>query len=80
MSTALDAIELDATAFRGEILGPADPTLVADVEAVGATVVADDRDPLVQLADAHRLAVALAESRGLDPDTPRHLTRSVVLG
>jgi len=62
------------------ILGPADPTLVADIEAVGATVVADDRDPLVQLADAHRLAVALAESRGLDPDTPRHLTRSVVLG
>ena len=25
MSTALDAIELDAAAFRGEILGPADP-------------------------------------------------------
>ena len=38
-----------------------------------------DADPLVQLAQAQRFAVALAESRGLQPDTPRHLTRSVVL-
>jgi fructoselysine-6-P-deglycase FrlB-like protein len=27
-----------------------------------------------------RLAVELAAARGLDPDTPRHLSRSVVLG
>jgi fructoselysine-6-P-deglycase FrlB-like protein len=27
----------------------------------------------------HRVAVALAEMKGLDPDHPRHLTRSVVL-
>jgi CRISPR-associated protein Cas5a/b/c len=26
-----------------------------------------------------RMAVALAEARGLDPDRPAHLTRSVVL-
>jgi fructoselysine-6-P-deglycase FrlB-like protein len=26
-----------------------------------------------------RLAVALAEAAGLDPDRPRHLSRSVVL-
>jgi glucosamine--fructose-6-phosphate aminotransferase (isomerizing) len=62
------------------VMGPVEPQLVADIEAVGATVVVDDRDPLVQLAEAQRLAVALAESRGLDPDTPRHLTRSVILG
>lgn len=61
------------------IFGPADPSLVADIEATGATVQHSDQDPLVQLLQAQRLAVELAESRGLTPDTPRHLTRSVVL-
>lgn len=61
------------------ILGSADPTIVADIEATGARVLATHDDPLVQLLQAQRFAVALAESRGLDPDTPRHLTRSVVL-
>ncbi|MGV9216102.1 hypothetical protein ACTFTM_29970 [Micromonospora sp. RB23] len=28
---------------------------------------------------AQRFAVALATSRGLDPDAPRHVSRSVVL-
>lgn len=59
--------------------GDRDPALVADIERTGATVLHLDVDPLVQLAQAQRLAVALAESRGLDPDTPRSLTRSVVL-
>jgi hypothetical protein len=27
----------------------------------------------------HRVAIALAEAKGLDPDHPAHLTRSVVL-
>jgi glucosamine--fructose-6-phosphate aminotransferase (isomerizing) len=53
--------------------------LVADVEATGATAVHDDLDPLVQLVLAQRVATALAAHRGLDPDEPRHLTRSVVL-
>lgn len=61
------------------IFGAAPDGLVADVEATGATVFTSDEDPLVQLVQAQRLAVALAESRGLDPDTPRHLTRSVIL-
>lgn len=61
------------------VLGTADPTIVADIEATGARVQTSDADPLVQLAQAQRFAVALAESRGLQPDTPRHLTRSVVL-
>jgi len=50
-----------------------------DIEAVGATVYSSDDDPLVQLVQAQRLALALAAHRGLDPDTPRHLNRSVVL-
>ncbi|MEU8349142.1 sugar isomerase [Streptomyces sp. NPDC048845] len=36
-------------------------------------------DPLADLVRAQRLAVALAEARGADPDRPRNLTRSVVL-
>ncbi len=61
------------------VFGEVDPSMVADIEATGARVVVSDEDPLVQLVQAQRFAVALAESRGLNPDTPRHLTRSVVL-
>jgi len=53
--------------------------LVASVQATGATVIADDVDPLAQLVRAQRLAVELAHHKGLNPDTPRALTRSVVL-
>ncbi len=47
--------------------------------ATGARLVAPSSDPMAELVRAQRLAVALAESRGLDPDQPRHLSRSVVL-
>jgi fructoselysine-6-P-deglycase FrlB-like protein len=53
--------------------------LVADVAATGATVYANDLDPLAQLVAAQRLAVALARAKGLDPDHPRNLSRSVIL-
>ncbi len=36
-------------------------------------------DPMAGLIVAQRFAVALAQSKGLDPDAPRNLTRSVVL-
>jgi fructoselysine-6-P-deglycase FrlB-like protein len=36
-------------------------------------------DPMADLIVAQRVAVALATARGLDPDHPRNLTRSVVL-
>ena len=36
-------------------------------------------DPMADLILAQRFAVALATGRGLNPDAPRHLTRSVVL-
>jgi fructoselysine-6-P-deglycase FrlB-like protein len=36
-------------------------------------------DPMADLVLAQRVAVLLATSQGLDPDRPRHLTRSVVL-
>lgn len=61
------------------VFGPVENDLIADIEATGATVHSDSSDPLVQLVQAQRLAVLLAESRELNPDTPRHLTRSVIL-
>ena len=63
------------------IVGSPDPSVAADVRATGATVLErpPDRDPLAELVSIQRFAVALAATRGLDPDRPRHLTRSVVL-
>jgi fructoselysine-6-P-deglycase FrlB-like protein len=61
------------------VFGDAPPGLVAQVEATGATVVDDPLDPLVDLVRVHRVAIGRAALLGLDPDRPRHLTRSVVL-
>jgi glutamine---fructose-6-phosphate transaminase (isomerizing) len=66
------------------IFGPAPAGLVEDIAATGADVVDDGAldgltDPMAHLVLAQRLAVSLAARRGLDPDRPRHLTRSVVL-
>ncbi|MGZ6213788.1 MAG: SIS domain-containing protein [Candidatus Limnocylindria bacterium] len=60
-------------------IGSLDPALAADIRHTGATLVEPDREPLATLVLAHRIAMRLAELRGLDPDTPRNLTRSVVL-
>lgn len=59
--------------------GPAPAGLRAAVEETGATVVEYDLDPQAALVIAQRFAVAVAERRGLDPDRPRNLTRSVIL-
>lgn len=61
------------------MFGDADDRLVAEIERTGARVETSNVDPLAQLVTAQRIALALAESRGLTPDTPQHLTRSVVL-
>ncbi|MFE7074299.1 SIS domain-containing protein [Streptomyces sp. NPDC057620] len=62
------------------MLGEAPDGLAQQVRDTGALWVAGDLDPLAELVRAQRLAVAVAAARGLDPDEPRHLTRSVVLG
>lgn len=55
--------------------------LAGDVGRVGGHLVArQEADPLADLIRAQRLAVALAEAKGHDPDRPRNLTRSVILG
>ncbi|MCA5924106.1 SIS domain-containing protein [Curtobacterium oceanosedimentum] len=60
-------------------LGAAPTGLADDVAATGARFVHHDLDPIAGLVVVHRFAVALAEQRGLDPDHPRSLTRSVIL-
>ncbi|WP_418957775.1 SIS domain-containing protein [Streptomyces tritici] len=54
--------------------------LAGDVARTGGTLLSSPLDPMAELIRAQRLAVALAEARGLDPDRPRNLTRSVILG
>ncbi|MFC4327960.1 SIS domain-containing protein [Streptomyces andamanensis] len=53
--------------------------LAEQVAGTGALWIQGTLDPLAELVRAQRLAVAVAASRGLDPDQPRHLTRSVIL-
>jgi fructoselysine-6-P-deglycase FrlB-like protein len=60
-------------------LGEAEPELLEQVAQTGATVVAGELDPMAELVRVHRVAGLLAEAKGLDPDRPRRLTRSVVL-
>jgi fructoselysine-6-P-deglycase FrlB-like protein len=59
--------------------GEAPVGLAEDVAATGARFVIHDLDPLAGLVVAQRFAVGLAKARGLDPDHPRSLTRSVIL-
>ncbi|MFJ6845183.1 SIS domain-containing protein [Streptomyces griseoluteus] len=60
-------------------LGPAPEGLAEQVRATGAWWIEGGLDPLAELIRVQRLAVAVAAARGLDPDRPRHLTRSVIL-
>ncbi|MFB3738592.1 MAG: SIS domain-containing protein [Candidatus Velamenicoccus archaeovorus] len=60
-------------------VGHVDPAVLRDAASTGATIVGGELDPMAELVRIQRTAVALAEARGLDPDRPRHLSRSVVL-
>lgn len=53
--------------------------LAEQVQATGATFLASDRDPMVELVTVQRVAVARARLLGVNPDAPQHLGRSVVL-
>ncbi|MFF6906139.1 SIS domain-containing protein [Streptomyces sp. NPDC012389] len=61
------------------MFGAAPEGLAEQVRATGAQWVEGGLDPLADLVRVQRLAVARAAALGLDPDAPRHLTRSVVL-
>jgi fructoselysine-6-P-deglycase FrlB-like protein len=60
-------------------LGEVPSDLLEDARRTGATVIASDADPLAALIGAQRLAAELAERKGIDPDQPRALSRSVIL-
>jgi len=62
------------------MLGEAPAGLHGEVQATGARFVASDRDAMAELVLIQKLALLRARSRGLDPDEPRNLTRSVILG
>ncbi|KJK45278.1 MULTISPECIES: SIS domain-containing protein [unclassified Streptomyces] len=53
--------------------------LAEQVRRTGGHWVAGRLDPLAELVRVHRLALSVAAGRGLDPDAPRNLTRSVIL-
>ncbi len=59
-------------------IGPVDPGVLAAAADTGATIVNGGSDPMSELVLIQRTAVGLAEAHGLDPDHPKHLTRSVV--
>ncbi|KRV47985.1 sugar isomerase [Wenjunlia vitaminophila] len=67
------------------IFGTAPRGLAGEVGRVGGSLVTDaladgdTLDPMADLVRAQRLAVAVAQARGCDPDRPANLTRSVVL-
>lgn len=62
------------------MFGAAPTGLAAEVARTGATFVdSGGLDPMAHLVVAQRLAAAVAAKRGLNPDQPRHLTRSVIL-
>jgi fructoselysine-6-P-deglycase FrlB-like protein len=50
-----------------------------DMAATGAMYVNTGRHPLAELVRVHRVALERARARGLNPDLPRNLTRSVIL-
>lgn len=62
------------------VFGAVPEGLADEVERVGGRLRArEDVDPMADLILAQRLAVAVAEAKGYDPDRPRNLTRSVIL-
>lgn len=59
--------------------GPPPRGLADEVRATGARFEASSMDPMTHLVVAQRVAVQIAKNRGLDPDAPRNLARSIVL-
>ena len=61
------------------LFSPAPAGLVDEIGAAGGLAWQGERDPMAELVRVHMLAASLARARGLDPDQPRNLTRSVIL-
>ncbi len=61
------------------LLGPAPEGLPDEIAAAGGVAWESREAPLAELVRVQRVAAAIARARGLDPDRPRNLTRSVIL-
>ena len=59
------------------LLGTSPDGLDEEIATAGGIAWAGPEDPMAELVRVHKLA--LARARGLDPDRPRNLTRSVIL-
>jgi fructoselysine-6-P-deglycase FrlB-like protein len=60
-------------------LGPLPDGLADEITATRASLESAGGDPLVELVRVHRAAITLSFRKGLDPDRPPRLERSVVL-
>ncbi|MEV6161960.1 sugar isomerase [Streptomyces sp. NPDC052052] len=72
-------VSIATTGTATWMFGTAPEGLAEQVGSTGARWVHSGLDPLADLVRVQRLAAVRAAARGLDPDSPRHLTRSVVL-
>jgi fructoselysine-6-P-deglycase FrlB-like protein len=61
------------------ILDAEEPSIDDQIRATGARVIRGEGDPLAELVRIHRFAEGLVDLRGINPDRPPHITRSVVL-
>ena len=61
------------------LFGPVPDGLPGEVRAAGGVPWHSPVDPMADLVRVHKLAAAVARARGLDPDRPGNLTRSVIL-
>ncbi len=59
--------------------GPVPEGLDRQVRALGASFESNTIDPMAHLVIAQRVAVQIAANRGLNPDMPRGLARSIIL-
>lgn len=61
------------------MLGDEPEGLAGDMVRTGALYLNNEVHPLAELARIHRVTLDRARSRGMNPDQPRNLTRSVIL-
>ena len=61
------------------MIGEEPEGLANDMVRTGALYINNDVHPLAELARVHRVTLDRARARGMNPDQPRNLTRSVIL-
>ena len=65
--------------LAGGINGASIEAALGELRVPAAFTRISGEDPLAELVRVQKLAVAVARARGLDPDRPRNLARSVIV-